>query len=58
MARFVGSSLTSENHGEDTLVRKLIEYGSDDWIIYRNRVIYGTEFDVAALVPGLGDDHF
>lgn len=54
MARFVGSSLTSENHGEDTLVRKLIEYGSDDWIIYRNRVIYGTEFDVAALVPDWG----
>ncbi len=54
MARFIGSSLTSNNQGEDTLVQKLIEYAEDSCIVYRNRVVYGAQFDVIMLMPGLG----
>ncbi len=54
MAKFVGSHLITQNKGEDFVVQKLIDYCDDGAIVYRNRKLYGAEFDSAILIPGLG----
>ena len=49
MAKFIGSDLQSDNWGEDYLIKKLIEYFDDSFVIYRNRPIFGAQFDVCLL---------
>ncbi|MCI8981967.1 MAG: UvrD-helicase domain-containing protein [Hungatella sp.] len=54
MAKFIGSTLQSDNWGEDYLIKKLMEYFDDSYVIYRNRPIFGTQFDVCLLAPKIG----
>ena len=54
MAKFIGSNLHSDNWGEDCLVQKLVEYFDDSYVIYRNRMVFGAQFDVCLLAPGIG----
>ena len=54
MAKFIGSELTTGNFGEDTFCQALIAAFPDDYIIYRNRQVFGREFDVAMLIPNVG----
>ena len=54
MARFIGSDLQSDNWGEDYLIKKLMEYFDDSYVIYRNRPIFGAQFDVCLLAPKIG----
>ena len=54
MAKFVGSDIHSDNWGEDYLIKKLIEYFDDSYVIYRNRPIFGAQFDVCLLAPKIG----
>ena len=54
MAKFIGSDLKSDNWGEDRLVQKLIEYFDDSYVIYRNRPIFGAQFDVCLIAPNIG----
>lgn len=54
MAKFIGSELHSDNWGEDYFIKKLIEYFDDSFIIYRNRPIFGAQFDVCLLAPKIG----
>ena len=54
MAKFIGSDLQSDNWGEDYLIKKLIEYFDDSFVIYRNRPIFGAQFDVCLLAPKIG----
>lgn len=54
MAKFIGSDLHSDNWGEDCLIEKLIEYFDDSFVIYRNRPIFGAQFDVCLLAPKIG----
>lgn len=54
MAKFVGSKLQDENWGEDFFISKLIEYFDNSFIIYRNRPIFGAQFDVCLLAPKIG----
>ena len=54
MAKFVGSDLQSDNWGEDYLIKKLMEYFDDSYVIYRNRPIFGAQFDVCLLAPKIG----
>lgn len=53
MGKLIGTN-TSNNYGEKLFVDKAIEYLDDNCIIYRNRQIYGREFDVCILMPGKG----
>ena len=54
MARFIGSNRKEGNWGEDYFVEKLIEYCDDSYIIYRNRQVFGAQFDVCLLCPNFG----
>lgn len=54
MAKLIGSQPNTGNYGEDFLCDKLINAFCDDCIIYRNREVFGREFDVAMLVPNVG----
>ena len=54
MAKFVGSKLQDDNWGEDYFIKKLMEYFDDSYVIYRNRPIFGAQFDVCLLVPKIG----
>lgn len=54
MAKFIGSQLKSDNWGEDYFIEKLIEYFDDSYVIYRNRPVFGAQFDVCLLAPKIG----
>ena len=54
MAKFIGSILQSNNWGEDYIIKKLMEYFDDSYVIYRNRPIFGAQFDVCLLAPKIG----
>lgn len=54
MAKFIGSDLQSGNWGEDYFISKLMEYLDDSYVIYRNRPIFGAQFDVALFAPRVG----
>ena len=45
------SANPSDNRGESLFVSKAVEYLEDDAIIYRNRQIFGKEFDACVLLP-------
>jgi superfamily I DNA/RNA helicase len=53
MAKLIGTN-EDGNFGEKFFVTKAIEYFDEATIIYRNRQIYGREFDVCILMPGKG----
>ena len=53
MAILIGEKRTG-NYGEDLFVEKAIEYLDDSYVIYRNRQLYGKEFDVCILMPNKG----
>ncbi len=53
MARLIGSA-GSDNYGERLFIQKAAEYLDDTNIIYRNRQLFGREFDVCILMPGKG----
>ena len=54
MAKFIGSALQNGNQGEDIFIRKLMEYFNDSYIIYRNRLVFGAQFDVCLFAPRIG----
>ena len=54
MAKFIGSELITGNYGEDTFCQALIDAFPDNYIIYRNRQVFGREFDMAMLIPNVG----
>ena len=54
MAKFIGSQLKTDNWGEDFFIEKLMEYFDDSFVIYRNRPIFGAQFDVCLLAPKIG----
>ena len=49
MAKFIGSQLETDNWGEDYFIKMLMEYFDDSYVIYRNRPIFGAQFDVCLL---------
>lgn len=53
MAKVIGSN-PSDNWGENLFINKAVEYLEDDAIIYRNRQIFGKEFDACVLMPHKG----
>ena len=53
MGKLIGSS-NSNNFGEKVFIEKSIEYFDDNYIIYWNRQVFGTEFDVCILMPDKG----
>ena len=53
MAVLIGQ-LHTGNYGEDYFIKKALEYLDDTYVIYRNRQIYGKEFDVCILMPNKG----
>lgn len=53
MAILIGKRL-SGNYGEDLFVEKALEYLDDSYVIYRNRQLYGKEFDICILMPNKG----
>ncbi len=54
MAVFIGSDLQTGNWGEDYFIEKLMEYLDDSYVIYRNRPVFGAQFDVALFAPRVG----
>lgn len=54
MAHFIGSDPHTDNWGEDYVIEKCVEYLDDSCIIYRNREVFGTQFDVCILIPDQG----
>lgn len=54
MAKFIGSKIKDDNWGEDYFISKLMEYFDDSYVVYRNRPIFGAQFDVCLLVPNIG----
>jgi DNA helicase-2/ATP-dependent DNA helicase PcrA len=54
MAKLIGSQKNTGNFGEDYLCDNLTNAFNDDCIIYRNREVFGREFDVAMLIPNIG----
>lgn len=54
MAKFIGSEITTGNYGEDVFCKLLIDAFPDNYIIYRNRQVFGREFDMAMLIPDVG----
>ena len=54
MAKFIGSQIKSDNWGEDFFIKKLMEYFDDSYVIYRNRPVFGAQFDVCLLAPNIG----
>ena len=53
MAILIGKR-SSGNYGEDLFVEKALEYLDDSYVIYRNRQLYGKEFDICILMPNKG----
>ena len=53
MAKLIGIE-QSGNFGEDFFVAKAKDYLDDSFVIYRNRQLYGKEFDVCILMPDKG----
>ena len=53
MAKLIGTE-QSGNVGEDFFVSRAKEYLDDTFVIYRNRQLYGKEFDVCILMPYKG----
>lgn len=53
MAKVIGAN-PPDNLGESLFVSKAVEYLEDGAIIYRNRQIFGKEFDVCVLLPRKG----
>ena len=51
MAKFIWSKIKDDNLGEDYFISKLMEYFDDSYVIYRNCLIFGVQFDVWLLVP-------
>lgn len=39
------------NYGEDHFIAKLKEYLDDTYVVYRNRQLYGKEYDICILLP-------
>ena len=55
MATLIGSDIHTGNVGEDLLCAALLKaYPDEKYIIYRNSEVFGREFDVAMLIPGIG----
>lgn len=54
MAKFVGSKIKDDNWGEDYFIGKIMNYFDDSHVIYRNRTVFGSQFDVCLLVPNIG----
>lgn len=54
MARYIGSELNTGNYGEDIFCKLLVDAFPDEYIIYRNRQVFGREFDMAMLIPDVG----
>lgn len=54
MAKFIGSTLQGVNQAEDFFIKKLMEYFDESYIIYRNRPIFGAQFDVCLFAPKIG----
>ena len=54
MAQFIGSNIETGNYGEDIFSKKLVAAYPDEYIIYRNRQVFGREFDVLMLMPEIG----
>ena len=54
MAKFIGSKLQDGNWGEDYFIKKVMEYFDDSYVIYRNRSVFGAQFDVCLLAPKIG----
>lgn len=54
MAKFIGSQLKTDNWGEDYFIKKLMDYFDDSYVIYRNRPVFGAQFDVCLLAPNIG----
>jgi DNA helicase II / ATP-dependent DNA helicase PcrA len=54
MAKLIGSEKNTGNYGEDYLCDKLSICFDDNCIIYRNKNVFGREFDVAILIPNVG----
>ena len=46
MAKLIGSEINAGNYGEDTFCKVLMESFPDTYIIYRNRQVFGREFDI------------
>ncbi len=53
MAILIGKR-SSGNYGEDLFIEKALEYLDDSYVIYRNRQLYGKEFDICILMPNKG----
>ena len=53
MAIVIGNEVTG-NYGEDLFIAKAKDYLDNTYIIYRNRQLYGKEFDVCILMPDKG----
>lgn len=54
MAKLIGSEIITGNFGEDSLCKMLMDSFPDSYIIYRNRQVFGREFDMAMLIPNVG----
>jgi len=54
MAKFIGTNIQDGNWGEDYFVQKLMEYLDDSFVIYRNRPVFGAQFDVCLFAPNVG----
>lgn len=54
MALFIGSNPKSDSWGEDYVLEKCIEYFDSSCVIYRNREVFGTQFDICILIPNQG----
>ena len=53
MANIIGSERNG-NYGEDIFIDKIKEYFDDSYVVYRNRQLYGKEYDVCILLPNKG----
>lgn len=54
MAKYIGSDIVNGNYAEDLFCKLLVKAFPDDYIIYRNRQVFGREFDMAMLIPNVG----
>lgn len=53
MAIIVGPERNG-NYGEDLFVAKVKEYFDNSYVVYRNRQLYGKEYDICILLPNKG----
>ena len=57
MAKLIGSEIIVDgqsNIGEDIVCQSLANAFDDSHIIYKNREVFGREFDVCILLPNIG----